>query len=164
MTRTKNDKALKRRARQVAALPVRVGAAGPEVLLVTSRDTGRWIAPKGWQQRGVTGADMAAREAYEEAGVRGAVAAEPLATYQYAKRLKGERLRACEVDVHLLQVEEELADWPERQQRQRRWFTPDAAASATGEPGLVEVLRSLGGVGDARAHGPHGASAVTGLD
>lgn len=141
----------KRRARQVAALPVRSGPEGPEVLLVTSRDTRRWIAPKGWQRRGIAPAEMAALEAYEEAGVRGAIAPEPLATYRYVKRLKGDRCRPCEVDVHLLRVDEVLADWPERDERQRRWFTPDAAVSATGEPGLVDVLRRLGPAGDERA-------------
>jgi 8-oxo-dGTP pyrophosphatase MutT (NUDIX family) len=130
-------------AQQVAALPLRLGPAGPEVLLVTSRDTGRWIAPKGWQKRGVAPADMAAREAYEEAGVRGQVSAEPVGTYRYAKRFGASHTRECTVAVYLLRVEEELSEWPERGDRQRRWFTPGQAAMAIAEPGLVQTLLRL---------------------
>lgn len=42
-----------------------------EVLLITSRDTGRWVIPKGWPKRRKTGYEVARLEAWEEAGVRG---------------------------------------------------------------------------------------------
>ncbi|HLL59899.1 MAG TPA: NUDIX domain-containing protein, partial [Allosphingosinicella sp.] len=55
---------------QVAALPYRRGADGSvEVLLVTTRGTGRWMVPKGWPMRGKSHAEAAAQEAFEEAGV-----------------------------------------------------------------------------------------------
>jgi ADP-ribose pyrophosphatase YjhB (NUDIX family) len=38
------------------------------VLLVTSRETGRWIIPKGGPIKGFKPAKTAAREAYEDAG------------------------------------------------------------------------------------------------
>ena len=59
---------------QVAALCWRRSGKGLRVLLITSRDTGRWVIPKGWPMRQRTEAEAAAREAYEEAGVRGIVA------------------------------------------------------------------------------------------
>jgi len=59
------------RLQQVAALVYRYEAEERQVLVITSRGTGRWVIPKGWPQVGRTLAETAAREAYEEAGVRG---------------------------------------------------------------------------------------------
>ncbi len=72
---------------QYAALPHR-GGAQPEILLVTSRETGRWVIPKGWPMKGKSGSEAAAREAFEEAGVVGEIAPEPLGAYGYVKFLK----------------------------------------------------------------------------
>lgn len=135
------------RAVQHAALPVRRGPGGIEVLMVTSRETRRWILPKGWAEPGVSPAAMAAREAWEEAGVRGRAAEEPFGTYRYEKRLPRGRTVGCLVSVYLLAVEEELEDWPERGERERRWFTPGQAAMACGEPGLVGTLLRVGLLG-----------------
>ena len=48
---------------QAAALPWRVSTSGDvEVLLVTSRGTGRWVLPKGWPEGNEELSDAAARE------------------------------------------------------------------------------------------------------
>ena len=61
-------------AKQVAALPVRRGEDGSlEVLLVTSRETGRWVIPKGWPSKRLSDREAAAREARQEAGVTGTI-------------------------------------------------------------------------------------------
>ena len=76
--------------RQIAALPYRnVGRglrAPVQVLLVTSRESGRWVIPKGNFANSVSPHFAAAQEAEEEAGVRGAVCPTPLGTYRYRKR------------------------------------------------------------------------------
>lgn len=129
---------------QYAALPYRLTNGRPEVLLITSRETRRWIIPKGWAEKSVKPHAMAAREAYEEAGVRGTVERRPFGDYRYVKRLTASKSVVCAVTVYLLQVDEELDDWPEKDQRERRWLTPGQAALAISESGLVEMLLRLG--------------------
>jgi len=131
-------------ARQVAALPLRRDAAtgGCEVLLVTTLSTRRWIIPKGWPWPERADAEAAAREAFEEAGVRGDIAPDPIGTFTYLKRRKKGDDRTVVVCVYLLRVTEELTDWPERLQRDRRWMSPREAAERVEEPELKALLLS----------------------
>ncbi len=98
-------------------------------MLVTSRETRRWVLPKGWAEAGLAPHDLAAREAFEEGGIVGEAAAEAVGAYGYLKRLPGGRSVECRVEVFPLRVERLLGDWPERGQRERRWFTPARAAA-----------------------------------
>lgn len=129
---------------QFAALPYRSVRDRLEVLLITSRETRRWIIPKGWAEKGTEPHDMAAREASEEAGVRGKVWQQPYATYSYEKHLTAKQSVECHVTVYLLEVEQELEDWPEKGQRERRWLSPSQAALEISESGLVGMLLRLG--------------------
>ena len=56
------------------------------MLLVTSRETKRWIIPKGWPIEGLKPSDVAAREGYEEAGIRGVIGEKAIGTYSYERR------------------------------------------------------------------------------
>jgi len=128
--------------RQFGAIPFRRGPRGPEFLLITSRRTGRWIFPKGGRIAWLSPAACAAQEAYEEAGVEGTVAAEPIGAYRGAKlRPAGES--EIEVEMFPLEVELELGDWPERGQRRRRWCGLEETCLLLSEPGLVELVRTL---------------------
>ena len=129
--------------RQVAALPWRNGEHGLEVLLITSRDTGRWVTPKGGRMDGLTDAEAAAQEALEEAGVEGRIAETPLGEFHYLKRLKRRAPRPCVVAVYPLHVQRELADWQEREERVRRWMTVPEAAAAVEEADLASLIRAL---------------------
>jgi uncharacterized protein len=135
------SKAPKRRPlRQVAALPVRQGADGAtEVLLVTSRGTGRWVLPKGHLMR-VGEPASAAMEAWEEAGVAGRIDPVPIGAYEYDKTLSSGRVRRAVVTVYRLDVTEEREDWPERRQRQRQWLAPSTAATLVAEQELAALL------------------------
>jgi len=113
------------------------------VLLVTSRETRRWVIPKGWAEEGLTPGGLAAKEAYEEAGVLGEVTPEPVGCYSYSKRLKDGSRMTCEVGVFRMTVERLLQDWPEQGQRERRWFTPGQAAEQVAEAGLIDLLRAM---------------------
>jgi 8-oxo-dGTP pyrophosphatase MutT (NUDIX family) len=128
---------------QVAALPYRETSAGQyEVLLVTSRDTGRWVIPKGWPMKHRADHDAAAQEAFEEAGVTGQVTARPIGAYRYWKRRRSRSI-LCEVAVYPLEVSGELDAWPEKGQRQRSWFSPEEAAGRVDEPDLSELVRTF---------------------
>jgi 8-oxo-dGTP pyrophosphatase MutT (NUDIX family) len=132
--------------RQLAALPYRWTAAGLEVALVTSRETGRWVIPKGWPMVGLTRWEAAAQEAREEAGRVGEIEQTPVGAYEYLKRRPTRGDILCQVDVFPLQVAREEADWPERPQRQRRWFAPAEAADAVDEPELKALIRRFAGL------------------
>ncbi|TNJ48545.1 NUDIX hydrolase [Phaeobacter sp. B1627] len=112
-----------------------------EVLLITSRDTGRWVLPKGWPMAGKTSAESAAQEAWEEAGVRrGRFEDMPLGRYQYDKRLDNGTLEPLETLVYGLEVIEILDEFPEMHQRTRRWMPAKEAAGLVDEPQLRDLL------------------------
>ncbi|KXF77210.1 DNA mismatch repair protein MutT [Paramesorhizobium deserti] len=133
------------RLRQVAALVYRYHDGRMDVLLITSRGTGRWIIPKGWPQVGRTLSQAALREAYEEAGVRGAVALQPIGSYTYEKTdLPPQANGAFTVDVFPVHFSHQEEKFPERGERQDEWVTPEEAAERVDEPELKALLRSFG--------------------
>ena len=111
------------------------------VLLITSRGTGRWIVPKGWPMADRDAAGAAAQEAWEEAGVIGQCMPHSLGSYFYIKTGDGTGDRACVVEVFPLRVRKLAADYPERHERRRRWFTAEQAAQRVQEPALASLLR-----------------------
>jgi 8-oxo-dGTP pyrophosphatase MutT (NUDIX family) len=128
---------------QYAALPWRAAAAGGvEVLLITSRQTRRWVIPKGWPIRGLTPSESAAREAFEEAGVEGVPARQPIGRYSYLKRLSGGAPQTLQVTVFPLHVLKEADRWPEKRQREKRWTPLQEAAEWVEEPELRDILRA----------------------
>ena len=130
-------------ARQVAALPVRREADGSvQVLLVTSRETARWVIPKGWPWRGCKDCVAAAHEAREEAGVLGQVETEPMGSFVYQKR-RSSGPELVRVDVYLIEVATQLDSWPEQDERQRAWFTLLDAAHAVSDHGLRDLLQAF---------------------
>ena len=133
----------KRTYNQYAALPYAVRNGDLAVMLVTSRETGRWVIPKGWPEKKLKGHQVAALEAYEEAGLIGEVAVKPIATFVYAKRLGETERKRCRVAVFLFAVHQELEDWPEKDQRKREWTTPKQAAARVSEKGLIKLLLGL---------------------
>lgn len=130
-------------ALQVGALCLRQSDKKPEVLLVTSRGTGRWIIPKGWPMNGKSLAEAAAQEAWEEAGVKGRISDEAVGSYTYDKSEEDEAQRLVEVQVFALWVEGLKDDFPEASERKRKWFSPKEAAKLVAEKDLKAILRSL---------------------
>jgi 8-oxo-dGTP pyrophosphatase MutT (NUDIX family) len=129
---------------QVAALPWRVTESGYEVMLVTSRDSGRWVLPKGWPEKREHPHEAAAREAGEEAGVSGAISPRELGCFYYGKKLASGMEWRCEVHVFPMEVDRVADKWPERKKRSRRWFAPDEAAALVREPDLGELIAGFG--------------------
>jgi 8-oxo-dGTP pyrophosphatase MutT (NUDIX family) len=130
--------------RQIGALPYRIMPDGRmQVLILTSRETRRFNIPKGWPIKKKKKSEVAAIEAYEEAGVRGTVGRKPIGRYTYWKRLK-DTFTLIRVVVYPLEVREDLSDWPERAQRQYSWLSPSDAAILVDEPGLARILREFG--------------------
>ena len=129
--------------RQVAALPLRLAKDGAlEIMLVTSRDTGRWIIPKGWTSKRIKDCKAAAREAREEAGVKGKILRDAIGTYRYIKQELGNGV-LIEVRVFLLKVSKRCKRWPEKRERKRAWFDLEAAASKVSDPELSTLIGTL---------------------
>lgn len=129
--------------KQVAALPYRWSDdRGLEVLLLTSRGTGRFILPKGWPMKGLADSEAAGREASQEAGVKGDLGRDPMGTFSYWKRLK-DKFVPIEVSVYPLRVDRVLRKWKESGERQRAWVKPDEAALLVDEPELISLLTSV---------------------
>ncbi|SHF22590.1 8-oxo-dGTP pyrophosphatase MutT, NUDIX family [Litoreibacter ascidiaceicola] len=129
---------------QVAALCYRDRGDDREVLLVTSRDTGRWIIPKGWPIRGLSSPEAAMQEAWEEAGVSdGHMETESIGTYTYDKTLRSGLPVAVETLVYSVEVENLEEDFPETQERRRKWVSPSDAAGLVHESELKSIFRAL---------------------
>jgi 8-oxo-dGTP pyrophosphatase MutT (NUDIX family) len=130
---------------QYGALPFRREEDGSlRVLLVTSRETKRWVIPKGWPVKGLKPWSAAAREAYEEAGLVGEVERRAIGCYLYDKRLKNRDVVGCAVEVFPFAVRKRLKRWPEKGERDSRWFTIEEAAEAVVETGLSALIRGFG--------------------
>lgn len=128
---------------QVAALCLRAGTQGPEVLLVSSLQTRRWILPKGWPMDGRSNAQAALQEAWEEAGVTGKVEEAEIGSYGYYKIRKSGLPVPCRVSVFRVDVAALADTYPESAKRKRRWVPAAQAADMVHERELKDLLRAL---------------------
>lgn len=111
-----------------------------EVLVITSRDSRRWIIPKGWPMTGKKPYEAAAIEAWEEAGVRGRAKKKPVGRYTYLKELADGNVAFCIVDLFQIEVTEIRTDFKERGQRVLDWVSPSEAARRVREIELKSLL------------------------
>ena len=127
---------------QVGALPIRFEEGEPLVLLLTSRESKRWVIPKGWPMKGKKNWAAAAQEAKEEAGILGRTAKKPIGHFLYFKR-RSAQFDLIRVEVYLMQYEKKLDVYREKGQRDMRWVSFDEASEMVEETGLAQLLREL---------------------
>ena len=125
---------------QYAALPWRMNRGELEVLLITTLKTRRWIVPKGWPAKSLSPQASAAREALEEAGVRGTLSQYPVGAFPYFKSGRRGEPVACLVEVFALEVSEQRQRWDEKDERELRWCSVEHAMALIDEPGLRHVI------------------------
>ncbi len=141
---------------QYGVLPYRLDEEkGVQILLVTSRDTERWVIPRGNPMPRMRGHETARREAYEEAGIEGPMSEAPIGRFSYEKRRRSGEATMAQVTVYAMRVLRQHYDWPERTQRTARWFEPRKAALAVDEPELKALI--LGFSPDAAGYTEAGA-------
>ncbi|WP_371169376.1 NUDIX hydrolase [Aliiroseovarius sp. 2305UL8-7] len=129
---------------QVAALCYRGSGDDKEVLLVTSRGTGRWILPKGWPMDGKNAAEAAQQEAWEEAGVvKGQLDRAPIGEFSSEKEMDSGGIARCTTSVYPLKVEKLADEFPESDQRKRTWVPAEIAAVLVAEKDLQKILREF---------------------
>ncbi len=125
---------------QFGALPYRYERNGLEIMLITSRETKRWIIPKGWPMPDRKPHQVAAAEAYQEAGIKGVIGKKPIGSYPYPKLFPDGEERLCLVTVFPLRVILEKVKWREMAERERFWFQRDIAATMVEEGGLAQII------------------------
>lgn len=128
---------------QCGALCWRENDGRKEVLLITSREAGRWIIPKGWPMNGKTLAEAAAQEAWEEAGIRGTAHPVSIGRYRYVKRAGSASAAEVEVTVFSLEALQEKGAFPEQGQRDKMWLPPGEAADTVDNPSLRKLIASF---------------------
>src|SRR5262245_16091439 len=134
----------RRAAPPIRVLPYRTSnGQRAEFMLVTSRETRRWIIPKGWPKRGKSPHRSAAHEAFEEAGVLGAVGRQSVGSFSYEKRLKNGRSVECEVRVFPLEVKRQSKVWPEKRERRVKWLSAPKAAEKVNDPVLSKIIQRI---------------------
>ena len=153
-----------RKLRKAGRVPLQYGALcwrqtrkGPRILLVTSRRSRRWVSPKGWPIKGLSPAQTAAREAWEEAGVKGNVSPVSIGFYRYDKWVGHKQDVPLNVQVFSLEVTELTKRFPEQDARKLRWMKPAKAAKKVREPGLAKLIKTFGKSLDAGGTPPQAA-------
>jgi 8-oxo-dGTP pyrophosphatase MutT (NUDIX family) len=111
-------------------------------LLITTRKKRIWSIPKGWPMKGRKAPDAAAIEAFEEAGVIGKIGWRRLGSFRHRKRV-GSRKKECAIEIFPLAVRRELAEWPEKHERKRRWFSGKQAAQRVKAKGLRRAINDI---------------------
>jgi len=129
---------------QYAALPYRLVGRRVQILLITSRGTGRWVIPKGWPMKGVKPHEAAAIEAAEEAGLAGAITDRPVGSYSYRKEIKPDQIITVQVMVFPFHVESHAETFKEAGERTARWFSYRQAAGHVAEPSLRRIIIEFG--------------------
>ena len=114
-----------------------------EILLITSRQTQRWIIPKGNIDFHMSPYAAAAQEALEEAGAVGEIGRQPIGVFRYCKSLRQGSPVMAKVTVFPLEVAKLLDDWQESEWRRRHWFSQAAACDAVQVPELREIIRGF---------------------
>lgn len=116
----------------------------PLVLMVSKKKSRQWGIPKGRAVPHLSLSENAAKEAFEEAGVRGTISQHAVGMFRSKKRTPDHfTCRVIEVWVYLLEVSEALTKWPEKGQRQVQWVPCRTAAILLREPVLAELCRKL---------------------
>ncbi|MGH7033472.1 MAG: NUDIX hydrolase [Stellaceae bacterium] len=141
----KLDPPVQRPKLQYGVIPYRLGRAKDriEIMLITSRNTRRWIVPKGWPIARTPARDVARREALEEAGLEGAMGQRPFGSFHYQKRRKDGSVVPCRVNVFAFEVERQRKEWLERSERKRRWFDAERAIKLVREQELKALIGAL---------------------
>jgi len=114
------------------------------ILLISKSRSGKWSIPKGRLNGRLTFGEVAAKEAFEEAGIRGYVSPNSIGMFRVKKRTPSrEHSQVVEVWVYLMEVTKRVRNWPEKGKREIRWVSCETAAQELREPMLAEVCHRL---------------------
>ncbi|WP_119271484.1 NUDIX hydrolase [Taklimakanibacter deserti] len=109
-----------------------------QMLLVTSRHSKTWALAKGQIDPSLGPLESARREAFEEAGVRGRMSSVPIGSYLH-QNSAGDVFR---IRVFKMHVRIELAKWPEKEERRRRWISARSALKLVANSSLRQLIEA----------------------
>ena len=125
------------KSRQSGAIPF-ISNGDLRILIITNRKGSKWIIPKGFVEPDLKAAESAAKEVYEEAGVKGRIIRPAIGKYKVKKW--GEK---CRVKIFLLETEEILDSWPEKLYRRRKWVTVSEAKLYIKKKKLLKIIEKI---------------------
>lgn len=125
---------------QFAALCYRIKRGKVQILLITSRNSKRWIVPKGWPMDARTPARSALQEAWEEAGVHGRETGGCIGVYSYEKTRGPVGEVPCLAMLFPVEVVSLAKSYPETDERRRKWVSRKKAARMVAEPELARLI------------------------
>ncbi|XP_075265832.1 uncharacterized protein LOC142358287 [Convolutriloba macropyga] len=116
------------------------------VMMISSRGGKGMVFPKGGWESDETVEEAAHRETIEEAGVLGLLVEPPLGEFSF-KSKKHERLGSahkgrCVAHMYVLEVTEQLEEWPEHLERQREWVGLEEASRRVRHEWMREALHA----------------------
>lgn len=123
---------------QSAVIPYRISKRGMEILLITSLRKKNWIVPKGYVEYNLTPFESAKKEAYEEAGVLGSNE-----TFDLGDFLLDKPTGPILIKVFSMEVMDVLEDYPEKNDRKRKWFSLEEASELIAIREIAEMFREL---------------------
>ena len=123
---------------QSAIIPYRFTGKGLEILLITSIRKKKWIVPKGFIEFNLTAFESAKKEAFEEAGIIGTNETIELGSFTI-KKYGG----LTKILVYSMEVEKIKDDYPEKNLRKRKWFTPEDASDTVSLPEVGDMIQTL---------------------
>ena len=129
--------------KQSASIPYRIERGRLRVLLVTSRTRRRWILPKGKIAPRMLPGRSAEREAFEEAGVLGRLAKDPIGSYRQGDHIPDMQEDGVIVEAYALEVVDELPAWREMHVRERRWVSVKDALRVVRDPEIRSILQTF---------------------
>lgn len=109
-----------------------------EILLITSLRKKNWIVPKGFVEYNLTPFESAKKEAYEEAGVLGSNE-----TYELGDFTVKKSTGPCLIKVFSMEVMDVLDEYPEKNDRKRKWFTIEEASNVISIREISHMFKEL---------------------
>ncbi len=120
--------------KQSGVIPVYKG----KVVVITARGSKRWIIPKGSIDWELSAQESAAKEALEEAGLKGEVLPDEIGTYTYEKMGGSYKVRLYYMEVSKLKDK-----WDEKHFRKRKLLTPKQAIKKVVPAAVSKIMASF---------------------
>ena len=129
----------KNHIKQSGVVPYYIDKGIKKIILVTAKNSNKnWIVPKGHIEKNMSPQLSAAKEAFEEAGIKGEVGSKVIGTLCYSKKNK-----KCKVDFFAFKVLEILDNWPEKELRERIVVQESYVKKFILDEKLLEIIKKI---------------------
>ncbi len=124
---------------QAGVVPYYFDNGVKKIILITAKNPRKnWIVPKGHIEKELSPEKSAAKEALEEAGLKGNIRSEIIGSVCYIKKNKKHK-----VDFYPFHVTEILGNWPEKEQRERIAVEQDYVKRFVLDEELLRIIKAV---------------------